>query len=274
MQQVNLYQDQFSEEHDFPKTEKPSKFLVIASTARSGSHMLGHALHRTGRFGFPLEYANPVNLPEWKRRLGVESTEEALDEIQKRRTSPNGVFGIKVHYEHLEQFGGFDRMVARYPDARYVLLSRENVLRQAVSLAIAEQTGVWISGQEPMSDETPRYDFEQIDRCLRETLRNNTSWRYTLAASGCNYIEMNFDEVRHDLSQSIQTIAGHLGIEIDPSEIRSEHATKKQSGDLNREWSRRFTDDFNRSSELFPRESSGPLKRLKRLAKRVLRPSS
>ena len=41
---MHLYEDQFSEEYDFPRLEKPTKILIIASTARCGSHMLEHAL--------------------------------------------------------------------------------------------------------------------------------------------------------------------------------------------------------------------------------------
>ena len=41
---MSLYEDQFLEKNDLNRVEKPSKTLIIASTGRSGSHMLGHAL--------------------------------------------------------------------------------------------------------------------------------------------------------------------------------------------------------------------------------------
>ncbi len=146
---MKLYEEQFSGSHDFPRQERPDKTLIIASTPRCGSHMLGHTLHETGAFGFPLEYANPANLREWKRRIEMESTEEVIRELTQRRTSPNGVFGIKLHYTHINVLGGFDGVQALFPEAYYVLLSRKDVLKQAVSLAIAKQTGVWIAGQQP-----------------------------------------------------------------------------------------------------------------------------
>ncbi|EDX85301.1 hypothetical protein S7335_3000 [Synechococcus sp. PCC 7335] len=65
--------------------------------------MLEHALYRTNSFGFPLEYANPHNPVEWNRRFNTDSLPRALAEIQQRRTSPNGVFSIKVHYSHIKQ---------------------------------------------------------------------------------------------------------------------------------------------------------------------------
>lgn len=136
-----LYKDQFSEAHDFPRVDKPSKILIIASTARCGSHMFGHALYQTGKFGFPLEYGNAANLAEWKRRLKIEDFGQVMSEIQRRRTSPNGVFGIKIHYKHIKLLGGFDNLGKLFPGATYILLSRKDVMGQAISLSIAKQTG-------------------------------------------------------------------------------------------------------------------------------------
>ena len=265
---MHLYEDQFSEDHDFPIVEIPSKVLIIASTARSGSHMLGHALYKTNKFGFPLEYVNPANLAEWKRRLRIDDLYEVLAEIQRRKTSPNGVFSIKIHYDQIKQFGGFDNLVRRFPNAYYVVLSRNDVLKQSVSLSIASQTGVWISGQKPMNND-PKYDFSHIDKCLRKTILDNASWRYTLAASGCNYIEMDFDHVRHNLVQSIKNIANFMEIELDESEIPNDHVTKKQSNDINAEWAAKYISEFNKSNELLNNLKPSIIQRVKRKVKRI-----
>lgn len=258
---MHLYEDQFSEKHDFDANEKPSKVLIIASTGRCGSHMLGHALHSTGRFGFPLEYANPANIEEWKKRLGVDSLSEVITRLQSRRTSSNGVFAIKIHYPHIKQFGGFENLIKQFPNAHYVLLSREDVLNQAVSLSVASQTGVWISGQQPTSDSAV-YDYNHINSCLRETILNNASWRYKLAASGCNYIEMSFQDVQKDLSSSIKRVANFMNVEIADSEIPSQQVTKKQSNQRNRDWAERFAREFKLSNELLDHSSGSLIHRL------------
>ncbi len=265
-----LYLNQFSEEHDFPRVETASKILIIASTPRCGSHMLGHALHQTGRFGFPLEYAKPMNLCEWSKRFGVSDFEGVLHAIQQRRTSPNGVFGIKIHYTHLKQFGGFARLNHFLPNPYCVLLSRRDVLAQAVSHAIASQTGIWIAGQQAVTDE-PKYDFEQIDRCLRAAILQTASWRYTLAASGAKYIEMDFDQVRGDLVGSIERIARFMGVEIDALDIPQQHVTQRQGNDRNAEWAARFKAEFNTSRELVNTQASSLKKMLKAEVKRMLR---
>lgn len=267
---MHLYQNQFSEEHDLPTVEKPSKVLVIASTARCGSHMLGHALHQTGKFGFPLEYANPVNLAEWQKRLGVDDFRQIIAEIQRRRTSPNGVFGIKIHYPHIQQFGSFENLSSAFPDACYVILSRKDVLSQAVSHSIASQTGVWISGQKPVTDD-PHYDFDHIDQCLRQAILNTSSWRYALAASGCNYIEMDFDQVRHDPVGSIKQIADFIGIEINAVEIPQEPVTQKQGSDRNAEWAQRFITEFEDSRELMGNQDPSLVGKIRQEVRKLLR---
>lgn len=246
---MHLYEEQFSEDRDYPRVDKPTKFLIIASTGRCGSHMLGHALHQTRRFGFPLEYANPSNLAEWKRRLGIDDFAGVIAEIQKRRTSPNGLFGIKIHYSHIKQFGGFDQLDSYFPNAHYILLSRKDVLRQAVSLSIASQTGVWMSGQKAVND-NPVYDGKHIDHCLRQTILENASWRYVLAGSGRNYMEIDFDSVRKQLSQSIEKIARFVNVAVDPADIPTQQVTKRQSVDINAEWAEKFCAEFNGSDEL------------------------
>ncbi|SNY51652.1 LPS sulfotransferase NodH [Arsukibacterium tuosuense] len=264
---MNLYEDQFSTEHDFPVVEKPSKTLIIASTGRCGSHMLGHALYKTNSFGFPLEYANAGNLARWQQRFGTNNFEQLMSSIMQHRTSANGVFSIKIHYHHIPQFGGFKNVMSLFPNARYILLSRHDVLKQAVSLAIANQTGVWIAGQRPVN-EHPVYDAAQINYCLRQTILNNASWRYTLAASGVDYVEMDFGEIKQNLASSISRIAEFVGTEV--STLPTKQATEKQSNDLNIEWTRRFLEDFDLSEELLYSKKEAILPKVTRKLQRIL----
>ena len=235
---MHLYNDQFSSVHDFPTTGAPRSILVIASTPRSGSHMLGHTLKQAGRFGFPLEYVHPSNLAKWKELLGTSDLADTLKQIQLRRTSPNGVFSIKLHYSHLAELGGLERVKRLLPNAQFVLLKRRDVLRQAVSYHIAAQTGVWIEGQQPVGE--AHYDFRAIDKCLRRLLQDNAGWSYTLATDGCPFLEVDFDSAKKDLRATILQIARFAEIEIAPEQAPTTAPTKKQSNLLTDEWCARF----------------------------------
>jgi LPS sulfotransferase NodH len=264
---MGLYNEQFSNDYDFPIVDRPAKILVIASTSRCGSHMLGHSLYETNSFGFPLEYANPANLAEWKRRLGTETLADSLLQLKHRRTSPNGVFSIKVHYSHISQFGNFKRMVELLPDAYYVLLRRKNVLMQAISYSIAAQTGVWIKGQQG-NNRTPVYDFADIEGRLREIINDHSSWRYTLAASGCEYIEMDFDNIKNDLPAAIGLIADFTEVDLDLSSapLPTQPVTTSQTTSINAEWAQKFFNDYSLKMHQRQRlkEIMRPLSRIKR----------
>jgi len=265
---MNLYYDQFSEDYDLPRVNNPSKTLIIASTGRCGSHMLGHALHKTNSFGFPLEYTNPGNVTEWKRRLRKENLNELIKEIQQRRTSTNGVFGIKIHYSHISQFKGFHCLKETFPNAYFILLTRKDVLKQAVSLSIAKQTGQWINNQKPVNND-PQYNFKDIDHCIRKTIRENSSWKYILAANGCNFIEMDFDFVRFNLRDSIKKIATFMDVEINPETIPNQHVTKQQSSTINAEWEKKFLADYS-GSELFSNSAFDFVDKVKTKFKRII----
>lgn len=241
---MNLYTAQFSADHDFPDATVPNKFLIIASTPRCGSHMLGHVLHATGRFGFPLEYALPANLKEWQRRLGVNTLPQVLGELQRRRTSSNGVFSVKVHYDHIRQFGGFKDLLAAFPNAFFVLLSRKDVLRQAVSYSLAKQTGSWIAAQQPLTEKV-EYSYSDIDRCLRKTLLDNAGWRYLLNTRACNFIELNFETMRNDIPAAVMRIAEFMKVTVEPQLIPGAPVTTRQGDETNLQWREQYLRDYD-----------------------------
>jgi LPS sulfotransferase NodH len=225
--------------------------------------MLAHSLHQTGAFGFPLEYANPAYWKEWMRILGTSGFEETFREIVRRRTAPTGIFGIKVHYWQLRSFGGFFAMQRFLPNPRYVLLTRRNIVKQAVSWSIASQTGVWIQGQEPIA-RVPRYDFEDIDWRLRRTLVYSAQWRYTLAANGCRYLEFVFEDMVDDIGSVVAKIANFMNVSLDEPRIPHRATTKKQATTINVEWEKRFLQEHDdrglltgRMADIVPRANDG-----------------
>jgi LPS sulfotransferase NodH len=249
--------DQFDTRHDFPARDAPDTILVIASTPRCGSHLLGHVLHRTGAFGYPLEYAHPQHIRQWQRIVDARSVEDTMRAIQARRTSPNGAFGIKLHYDHARFLGGEATLRSLFPDAHYVLLTRSSLVRQAVSYEIAHQTGAWIDGIAPSAADLT-YDFDSIDRRLRRLVLHNAGWRYLLAAGGFKTLELQTEDVSKNIAGTVRQIGAFTGVGVAEALIPEQPVTKKQSGDVNREWEERFLGDM-------PRSGTGPLFTTRRL---------
>jgi LPS sulfotransferase NodH len=241
-----LYQNQFSEKYHFPKVENASKFVVIASTPRSGSHMLGHILYHSGRFGYPLEYLNSANFKEWKRIFNTRDADSTLQEIIRHRTSPNGVFSIKMHYSHLGNLDGFNSLLELFPGVRFVVLHRADLVGQAVSLAKASQTGVWISGQRQQGE--ARYDYGRIKDALFQVILEGSKWMALLESQGTEYLNVCYEMVCADPKRIVNDISKWLGLP-EADETKHEPRTQKQFDSRNAEWGSKFLEEFERDMD-------------------------
>lgn len=224
----NLYSRQFAVEFDLPEVNTPVKTLIIASTPRCGSHMLGHSVIETGSLGVPFEYCNSVNIQAWKNRLQTKNTLETLRKVMKFRTTKNGIFSIKLHFEHTHEFSSFKDLLNFFPDPHFVLIEREDALMQAISFAKAKQTGVWISGQTGNGRDSS-YDFNLVDVCLQTIIKERSSWHYELAKHGCHSMHIEFKDVYLNLTEQIIRISKFLGVHLEPSRIPKTPPTRKQS---------------------------------------------
>ena len=145
------------EEYDFPSPTTPSTFYAVATYARTGSYLLCEKLWRSGQMGAPFEYFNHFNLMlQMVSRLKVNSIQNYVNRLFELRTSPNGVFGIKLFPEHF-QFMHLARIVWLFPNLQFICLEREDVLAQAISYAKAMQTSQWTNLD--LSQGDPYYDY-------------------------------------------------------------------------------------------------------------------
>ena len=88
--------DRFDFEYDV--AVEPVVSYMICSLPRSGSSLLCEALANTLHAGMPAEYFNPGIIARMERRWNVGSFDDYLRKLLARKTSPNGVFGLKVHW--------------------------------------------------------------------------------------------------------------------------------------------------------------------------------
>jgi len=180
--------------------------LVIASTPRVASNFFDAALAATGRAGHPLEYLNGGGLVESRRRTGAPrltqrgkvqnlkrrlagdprwdfsgeldptSLVDHLRGIAARRSTANGVFGVKVHAGHL--LGLLDRYGLSVDlwgvPVRWVRLRRRDRLAQAVSLAVAHQTQQWRPVERQRGE--PTYDLSATRAAMAEIEAWESVW--------------------------------------------------------------------------------------------------
>jgi hypothetical protein len=89
---------------DFPRrTSPPTLTYLLATLPRTGSTWFSHLLWQTGCLGAPLEYLNfePTG-PYYFAARSTASQQQLWHSLMSRRTSPNGLFGLKCFPDQLE----------------------------------------------------------------------------------------------------------------------------------------------------------------------------
>ena len=253
-------------ERDLPPFPDEPRVLIIATSMRSGSNLLAGLLYQTGRFGVPAEYLTAESLQGWTERLGTKSASELLRELSGYRTTPNGVFAAKVHFQQLECLGGFAKLMETFPSARFVFLYRRDILAQAVSMAIALQSDQWVK-HEKARDQQPVYDEAQIDHCLRKVVLESSSWKYLLAANGFPWMELAYEDLVARKADAIQRVAELMGESLDATAVPIQTVYQKQANARNSEWMERFRASRH-LNPLFP--GSSPARNLARKVKHWL----
>ncbi len=229
---------QLDAEHDYP-TVPTTTLYALCTTPRSGSHFLGHLLHRDGSFGYPLEYLNSRNLVRWEERARAEGQPDVLAFVKSVRTSPNGAFGIKLHQSHLASFLGHEdpQTLARYC---FVHLRREDLVAQAVSFAWASQTKAWISDM-PERDEA-EYRYDLIAAKLQQIVADNAAWDAFLAARGLRTLAVTFEQARREPTAVVHLIADFVGVEPGPG-VADSFMPAAQSSQGKDDWTERFREE-------------------------------
>lgn len=193
-------------DRDYPAATPPRVRYAILSVPRSGSTLLARALGASRRHGDPHEYLNPNAIDAWRTgRAAGEAFDLAtyLSEIERRRTSPEGYFGIKVHFRHFTLAYGdraFDAaadFVARQD--RLIFIRRRDQVAQAVSYHAARSTGRWTSEHEPFFGPAPvsavPFDVAALDACLDEVVHGEANWRSVLATCGRPFLQIDYEDL-------------------------------------------------------------------------------
>jgi LPS sulfotransferase NodH len=105
----------------------PTRGYLVCCIERTGSNLLTGALARTGLAGQPLEYFNHSDRdkPWMIEILGDQDIVSGFSRVLKAGTTPNGVFGAKIHLGHFRRLGmtiAGDGLQDQRGDSRYRLL--------------------------------------------------------------------------------------------------------------------------------------------------------
>ena len=160
-----------------------------------------------------------------------------LNRAAELNTTPNGVFGIKMHYNQYDE-----HMLQRGIDANYwnvpikwVRITRDNEVRQAISLVRAEQSNQWNSNMSSVRE--PVYDEQAIVKALETISVANKNWDAYFTKHSITPLFVTYEQLTRDMDSTVRRLMSHINT---PIETVPEPQTKRQSDGASAQWEKQF----------------------------------
>lgn len=229
-----------TEAFDFPVATPPRLFYMICSSPRSGSTWLCTLLWRTGLAGAPDEYFNYyATMLHYARRWPVRTLAAYTREILRRRTGPNGVFGVKCHYDQFRLIRDLPRVIEQIHPLRFIYLDRADEIAQAVSAAFAVRSGQ-LRSFEPVERE-PVYDAAHIDRRLAMTRHFRAQWTQFFASANVKPYRVLYEDLLAAPEATVEGILRYLGVTgTAAAPLTAPPLPERQSDPRKAEWLARY----------------------------------
>ena len=220
---------------DFAGHAAVRRRYCILSSPRSGSTLLSRMLFQTGFAGDPQEYFNSKLLRAERHRLESPELElpEFLSRMEQRRTSPNGVFGIKLHYEQaLPVFGNqppFERLLAFLSQHQHLIwIRRRNRLRQAISEAMALKTNIWSSEENRFRPDTPTPSPYECVSALNRVCRNDAGWESLISENRLSTFVIWYEDLVESYEYWARRVIEYLEIGTEVGNIPQPAISRQQ----------------------------------------------
>jgi trehalose 2-sulfotransferase len=221
---------EMSQARDFSGNTPVRMRYAILSSQRSGSTLLARMLFETQHAGDPLEYFNLRLLALARKQTGNQflTPIEFMRLMELRRTSPNGVFGIKIHYEQM--LGAFQSNVPNKKITEFlrnhqhlIWIRRRDRLRQAISHAIAMHGDSW-SSEEPQKAPPGSVSCLDCIHSLQVISFQDLGWEQLIRAAKLKVQVIWYENLVLDYEATCRSLLGDLKLEgvhdIPPPPIR------------------------------------------------------
>lgn len=206
---------------------------LLCTTWRSGSTHFGSVVE--SNLGLPL--AEEVLWSREERQplariVSASDLVEHVDELVKRIRTESGFFGAKLMWPHLKEAivaiqglpkwaGASDLEIVRrlFPSPRFVLLTREDKVRQGISLFRASATGVLHLKRNGEFYErrgarhVVEYERREIESAIDRLKKSDHGWQEFFARNNVVPTAISYEEVCEDLLGAVNRVLDLVGAE-------------------------------------------------------------
>ncbi|WP_417486234.1 Stf0 family sulfotransferase [Maricaulis sp.] len=203
-------------------TVQLSRQYAICLVPRSGSTYLTHLLKEAGGFGFPDEWMAIGTCEKEARDTAAADWDQLLKRIMARHASENGVSGVEFALAHLtwgRQATG--RKDILDPAWTYFYLRRRNIVRQAISMHVAHQSGVLHSYQ--LDDDARKvrdavmYDTPAIRNWIKFLHDEELKWEREFGSVGIEPVRLYYEDITTRPERAVRLFSNVLGLSETPS---------------------------------------------------------
>jgi LPS sulfotransferase NodH len=221
-----------------------AKKLMICCTSRTGSTLLCQKL-RT--YGVPAdEYFNPDLLPGHRDRSGAGNYVELCAYLASAY-APRSIFCTKGTFQAVMPL----YLAGEYPQAlgewRFVFLTRVNLVRQAISMLLAQKRLSYFPWHPPVREVTDAdYSTREIAATIDNITVGNAWWEKFFAQFGITPFRLTYEELAADPDGAAARVADDCGLErypLPPSDSPASREDLQQITPFNAAWEQRFRED-------------------------------
>ena len=231
--------------HEYDQADYDSTIssYMLCTAPRCGGTLLASLLYESDVMGVPHEYFHIEDVAEnlcerWGFTRPVKTT-EYFDEVLKRRTGPNGVFGLKTHFSQIYPLLGQKSVQKLLGSTKsFVHVTRKDVLAQAVSYAIAHQSRSWSTLHTTRAD--AQYDSGLVNQFLEEILMQSLQWQRFFTINKISAIEISYEDILEDPNRVCHQICESMDIKTAHDFSIKKSPLKQQTTTQNTEWIDRF----------------------------------
>lgn len=217
-------------------------FLLLGFTNRSGSNYLAELIASDGRIANAGENLNFDTVLEHSIKNGFKSLHEYF-QFLVLQTSFNNVVSIKVAPAHLEVLavaGILDKIIDR---CKFVVIERNDKLGQAISHAIAFQTGKFMS---TMPDKTApsalSFNADELTTIIEDISESYKQFNLFFSRNGIVPAHVVYEHLVADPDAVIKYVGQQVGF-ADLKIEQSNLTLQKQANKLNKEWRQLYLDN-------------------------------
>ena len=237
--------------------------FIICTSPRSGSTFLCSLLRDTGVAGAPESYFHRPSLSDWRKGLNLPSTAslaEIVNAAVSAGTANTNLFGLRLQREsapflfdqlralHPNASSDVDRLKKSFGSIRFIHLSRQDKVAQAVSLVRAQQSGLWHRNADGTERERTQesqplvYDQTAIAAEVSSLSQQDADWQSWFETNDIHPMRVTYNDLSANPSSVLAKILSFLGVETG-NLSNVEPATAKLADATSAAWVAQFLSD-------------------------------